>query len=516
VTTVTRVLLGLGADSAEDASNSDERSVVGRVFAVLSAFRSDQMSMSLTELAEQTGLAKGTLHRLCKQLVGQGAIERTKYGYRLGFRLAELGSRVVTTSRLREVAMPFLQELNATTRGAAHLGIVVDDDVYFLEAVCSHNSASVSARPGLRTPVHNTALGLAILAAGSDDAWRAYARRHNLNQQTLATDIAATRISGAAAYRLRGQPFAIGSSIKGPGKQVVCGISVVYPPLGARPRETAIALAAAVRGLEERLILSGAKQPFSYPRMSLIDGPVESSVLAIFDVLLPSRGETAAKVMSNPFWVAIREFGPALAPPRALDPIFSDRSDVLLGYLGSLRLSRVRGDLAAYQQFRRQGYHRLVYASQPWAPLSDYRRPEAGITIPWHRDVRRLGTGEHRLGLAIVAGILAVTPCWIVLAIAHIQVAFEGPSITISINFSKRPRASFNPPARARWLKSDSTLSTAAGWRIPSHCGIGTSVCGFSMVAGSYSIEIAIPFVSCDHHQDTQQSSPPLPTRSPR
>ena len=84
--------------------------LIGRAFAVLAAFDDQRLSVSLGDLARRTGLPKGSLHRLCAQLVQQGAIERTAHGYRLGFRLFELGSRVAAPKR------PSSSAENASTR----------------------------------------------------------------------------------------------------------------------------------------------------------------------------------------------------------------------------------------------------------------------------------------------------------------------------------------------------------------------------------------------------------------
>lgn len=245
-------LAGAGGGDLEGGAELG-RSVVGRVFTVLRAFQSDEMSMSLAELSARTGLAKGTLHRLCKQLVGEGIIERTKYGYRLGFRLAELGTRVVATSRLRELAVPFLQELSATTRGAAHLGILVGPDVYYLDSVYSHEAFAISARPGQRAPAHTTALGLALLARESNETCAEYARVQRLRRGWFEGELAWARTHGIASCRRGVQPLALGGAVLGAIGAPVCGISVVVPTGAALPRESAAALATAIRGLQGRL-----------------------------------------------------------------------------------------------------------------------------------------------------------------------------------------------------------------------------------------------------------------------
>ena len=71
----------------------------------------DDRGVTLAELGRRTGLAKGTLHRVCGDLVAAGLLERRDDLYRLGRLMFELGMRASVERDLLEVAGPFLEEL---------------------------------------------------------------------------------------------------------------------------------------------------------------------------------------------------------------------------------------------------------------------------------------------------------------------------------------------------------------------------------------------------------------------
>jgi IclR family transcriptional regulator, acetate operon repressor len=140
------------------------RSVVRRAFEVLGAFDARSPRMTLSELVAQTGLPKTTVHRVALELVGLGALERQNGGYALGPRLFELGQRVPRHRRLRDAALPYMQDLFERTRGTAELAVLDDLEVLCVELVHGRRSVGAPSARGDRMPFHCTASGKAIVA----------------------------------------------------------------------------------------------------------------------------------------------------------------------------------------------------------------------------------------------------------------------------------------------------------------------------------------------------------------
>jgi DNA-binding IclR family transcriptional regulator len=140
------------------------QSVIDRAFTLLAAFSPTAPELTLDQLARQTRLSRSTVHRLAGQLTEQGALSRTPSGWRLGTRLFELGQLVPREQRLRELALPYMQDLYAVTGETIQLAVADRDEVLYVEIIGGHRRVATPSRRGGRMPLHCTALGKALLA----------------------------------------------------------------------------------------------------------------------------------------------------------------------------------------------------------------------------------------------------------------------------------------------------------------------------------------------------------------
>jgi DNA-binding IclR family transcriptional regulator len=135
-----------------------------RALGLLDAFRAGTDELTLTELARLADVPKTTAHRMVADLVEWGALERTETGLRLGIRLFEFGHLVPAQRGLRDLALPYLEDLYETTRQTANLAVRDGHDIVYVEKLVSRGRLVPHSRTGGRLPVHCTALGKAILA----------------------------------------------------------------------------------------------------------------------------------------------------------------------------------------------------------------------------------------------------------------------------------------------------------------------------------------------------------------
>ena len=85
--------------------------VVRRALQLLDAFSPERSAMTLSELARHADLPLSTVHRMLRELVAGGALERGEDGaYRIGLRIWELGSLAPRGLGLRERALPLAVE----------------------------------------------------------------------------------------------------------------------------------------------------------------------------------------------------------------------------------------------------------------------------------------------------------------------------------------------------------------------------------------------------------------------
>jgi DNA-binding IclR family transcriptional regulator len=251
-----------GSPGLDDEAGAP-RSVLARAFALLEAFGPDDVELSLGDLCERTGLPKTTVHRLAGELVGFGALERGRYGLRLGLRLFALGERVPRHRRLRDLAMPFLEDLYVATNESAHLALLDGTDVLYLAKVTGHRSAATASVVGGRLPTHCTAVGKALLSCSSPRFVRdrVHAGLHRRTPWTLATpgaldrDLRATADRGFSVDReeTRIGIVSIGAPIFGFDGEPVAAIAVAGRTHAIREDALAPIVREAARGISERL-----------------------------------------------------------------------------------------------------------------------------------------------------------------------------------------------------------------------------------------------------------------------
>ncbi len=145
----------------------DDRTLPARLFAIIDAFTtpSSAASLTLSAIAQRSGIPLSTTHRLVAEWVNWGGLTRQDDGrYCLGLRLWEVGVQTPTARNLRTIALPYLEDLYETTHEHVHLAILDGHDALYLEKLSGHHAVPVISRVGGRLPLHSTGVGLVLLA----------------------------------------------------------------------------------------------------------------------------------------------------------------------------------------------------------------------------------------------------------------------------------------------------------------------------------------------------------------
>ncbi|MFD4640780.1 IclR family transcriptional regulator [Lentzea sp. NPDC058436] len=142
---------------------------VGKGLSVLDALATSRVSLGVSEIAQRTGMAKSTIHRLLASMISHGYVAKAEDRYLLADRLFEVGNQVQVgeVEGLRESAAPYLAELFALTRQTVHLGVLSGSDVLYVDKVAGTNGPRMATRVGGRRPAYATGLGKALLAFAS-------------------------------------------------------------------------------------------------------------------------------------------------------------------------------------------------------------------------------------------------------------------------------------------------------------------------------------------------------------
>lgn len=160
--------------------------VIERMMSLIDALAETGEPTSLKALSKGTGLHPSTAHRILAAMTHSRLVERHDAGtYALGIRFLELGNLVKSRLNIREIALPFMQNLHETIGEAINLGIRDDDEIIYLERTSSGRSlVRVVYLVGARAPLHLTSLGKLFLAADTAANVRAYVERTRLPGKT--------------------------------------------------------------------------------------------------------------------------------------------------------------------------------------------------------------------------------------------------------------------------------------------------------------------------------------------
>ena len=225
-------------------ANKYSVAVLDKAFDIFRVLQQQEEPLSLDEIAHHTGIARTTAHRLLHNLSLQGYIEKDpeRYKYRLGVKLAELGSAVKRRQSLRDVALLPMQELLKKLHDTINLGVLLDGEVSYVEILESPQPFRVATYVGARDPAHATAVGKAILAYLDEGVVKDIIRTHGLKRITRKTigDEATLRTGlmkvKALGYAIDEQESMLGGRcvgvpVFGADGNVIAGLSVSGPAL---------------------------------------------------------------------------------------------------------------------------------------------------------------------------------------------------------------------------------------------------------------------------------------------
>ena len=143
---------------------------VERVSIIIDVLGEFPQGISFGDLSTKVDLSKGTTHRLLSTLAFLGYVRQdaeTKK-YNLGFKLVELGNRLLSQIDFRTEARSFLVDLAESTKETVHLVILDQNEVLYIDKVESNSHPTglrMASMLGSRIPAHCSAVGKVLLAA---------------------------------------------------------------------------------------------------------------------------------------------------------------------------------------------------------------------------------------------------------------------------------------------------------------------------------------------------------------
>ncbi|MFJ4936837.1 IclR family transcriptional regulator [Streptomyces pseudovenezuelae] len=153
--------------AAQDGGDGSIK-IIGRAVAVLRALAGEREGLSLSQLAERTGLPRSTIHRLVSALEVEGvlvaasATGRVRIGPEL-VRWAEAGR-----PEIRSLLRPAMEHLAQTLKETVDLAVLESGRLRITDSIEGRHTLRAVSVVGSSLPLHCTANGKAVLAKLSD------------------------------------------------------------------------------------------------------------------------------------------------------------------------------------------------------------------------------------------------------------------------------------------------------------------------------------------------------------
>lgn len=246
------------------AARGETGPVLRRATQLLTAFTSDRPALTLSGLARRAGLPLTTTHRLAGELVRCGLLERDAAGeYRIGLRLWEIASLAPRGLGLRELALPYMEDLFAVTRENVQLAVREGGESVYVERLAGRAAVPVLTRVGGRFPLHPTGVGRVLLAHAPAEVQEAVlgaplARFTPLtvtDPELLRKMLADVRAHGFAVNdrQVTMDSLSVAAPIRAADGSVVAAVSIVVLAGSALPAALAPAVRATAQGITRAL-----------------------------------------------------------------------------------------------------------------------------------------------------------------------------------------------------------------------------------------------------------------------
>jgi IclR family KDG regulon transcriptional repressor len=215
---------------------------VKKVLDILEIFLTTEDELSITELAESSGLPNTTVHRICSILSERGYIyQKNKKGkYSPGTMFLQFQNVNMFAFKIKEMGLPFMKELSKLASESVTLSVWDGSEAVEVLDVVTNRRLQCTGKIGERLPPHCTSVGKILLASKPDKLIREILSMKELTHYTEHTITRIPQIrKELALVRQEGFAFddeefeiglrAISAPVKDVNDDVVAAVGIVGP-----------------------------------------------------------------------------------------------------------------------------------------------------------------------------------------------------------------------------------------------------------------------------------------------
>jgi IclR family transcriptional regulator, pca regulon regulatory protein len=158
-----------------------------RGLAVIRCFSSEHPSLTLSEVAERTGLTRAAARRFLLTLQELGYVGSTGRQFSLRPRVLALGYAYLSSFSVAQIAQPHLEDLAEELHESCSVSVLDGDDIVYVARASANRIMTIALTVGTRLPPYPTSMGRVLLAGLPESELEAHLHRARLRKLTERT-----------------------------------------------------------------------------------------------------------------------------------------------------------------------------------------------------------------------------------------------------------------------------------------------------------------------------------------
>lgn len=189
-------------DLIDDASEAapvgrDYVNALARGLEVIKVFTRYTPKMTLSEIAQATGMTRATVRRFLLTLAHEGYVEISGRHFSLRPKILELGFSALSSMDLWDVVQPVINDLSQKLHESCFAAVLDGESVIYVARATPNRRVNVGISIGSRIPAHCVSTGRVLLAALPEEELHRYVEAITLTRFTPNTTMSKVQLRSA-------------------------------------------------------------------------------------------------------------------------------------------------------------------------------------------------------------------------------------------------------------------------------------------------------------------------------
>jgi IclR family pca regulon transcriptional regulator len=189
------IAAGEGGDPGP--AGRDYVNALARGLEVIKVFSRHTPKMTLSEIAQATGMTRATVRRFLLTLAHEGYVEISGRHFSLRPKILELGFSALSSMDLWDVVQPVIDDLSERLNESCFAAVLDGESVIYVARATPNRRVNVGISIGSRVPAHCVSTGRVLLAALPEDALYSYIEAMTLTRFTPNTTTSKVQLRSA-------------------------------------------------------------------------------------------------------------------------------------------------------------------------------------------------------------------------------------------------------------------------------------------------------------------------------